>query len=499
MRRSEADFRTLIEHAPNGVFIHRRGEIVYANPACVAMLGYESAHDLLGRNPLDLVHPEDRERVRARIAQTRDKGGGPPGEVRLLHRDGRVLCTETEGVLLEWCGEPSNVVLARDLTERREMFARIAVADRMLSVGTLAAGVAHEINNPLAFVMTNLALLEGALLPSDGSRRSLGASDISAILRDARDGAARVAAIVRDLRSLARADDEAQGPSDVRKVLALSIKMAQNEIRHRSRVVQDFAPQVLHVDANESRLGQVFLNLLINAAQAIPPGHAEENEIRVRARAEGQAVVVEVEDTGAGIPAGVMGRIFDPFFTTKPVGVGTGLGLAICHGIVQRLGGEIAATSLEPRGTRFRVSLPRSTSFAATTPASAKSATRHRSRILFVDDEPSLGTSVRLLLEPQHEVVPVTRASRALELITGGNHFDVILCDLMMPEMSGIDFYGKLSQVAPEYIARVIFLTGGAFTEQAHAFLSTLANPPIEKPFSEDELRRAISRTLAAR
>ena len=501
LRRSEANFRILIERSPTAVFVHRGGKIVYVNPPMVAMLGYERADDLIGRVALDLMNPEDRALARQAIERTRLDGQSAMKAARMQRRDGSNVYFESDGVHLNFDGHPSNVVFARDVTERREMFARIAVADRMLSVGTLAAGVAHEINNPLAYVMANLAILARelpALIAGSAPSMRTAASvlDLETVLSDAQEGAARVSGIVRDLRALSRGDDETRGPVDVVTVLLSSLKMAQNEIRHRARVVRELDQGLPPVHANASRLGQVFLNLLVNAAQSIPDGRTDANEVRVRARAsaDGGSVIVEIEDTGVGIPPSVTGRIFDPFFTTKPVGVGTGLGLSICHQIVSSVGGEISVTSEPGSGSCFRVTFPASASAASGTadgtngPHTPSPATR----VLMVDDEPALGRSTQLLLAPQHDVVPVTRAREALERLASGEHFDVILCDLMMPEMSGIEFHEHLARSAPEYLDRIVFMTGGAFTDEARHFLESVGRPHIEKPYTEATLRRAI-------
>ena len=501
LRRSEANFRTLIERSPTAVFAHRDGKIVYVNPPMLAMVGYKRADELIGREALDLMLPEDRDLARAAIERTRVEGESVLKAARMRRRDGSHVYFESEAVRLEFDGHPSNVVFARDVTERREMFARIAVADRMLSVGTLAAGVAHEINNPLAYVMANLAILArelpALLADSEPSKRAVGSAlDIESVLEDAQEGAARVSGIVRDLRALSRGDDETSGPVDVVAVLLSSLKMAQNELRHRARVIRELGQGLPPVHANASRLGQVFLNLLVNAAQAIPDGRTDANEVRVRAHssADGNSVIVEIEDTGAGIPPGVAGRIFDPFFTTKPVGVGTGLGLSICHQIVSSIGGQITVTSEPGKGSCFRVTFPTSTSAASgsVNATNGLHAPSSSSRVLMVDDEPALGRSTQLLLAPQHDVVPVTRAREALERLAAGERFDVILCDLMMPEMSGIEFHAHLTQSAPEYVGRVVFMTGGAFTDEARQFLASVGRPHIEKPFTEAALRNAI-------
>ncbi len=495
LRRSEAQFRTLIERSPMLILVHRDGKIVYANPAAVARLGYERADELVGQPVLELVHPEDRASVRERMGHTERHGGGAPGEARMRRRDGSWAYTEGEGMVLDFDGQPATVVIGNDVTERRELFARMALADRLLSVGTLAAGVAHEINNPLAYVSSNLELLKRELpLLLAGQSSNLQRGEIEELLADARDGAARVGAIVRDLRALSRSDDDTAGPVDVAAVLASCIQMASNEIRHRARVVAAVPDTLPAASGNASRLGQVFLNLLVNAAQAIPEGRVDDNEVRVRAftGAGGHELVVEVEDTGAGIPRPLLDRIFDPFFTTKPVGLGTGLGLSISHQIVRSLGGRIEVASDVGVGTTFRVVLPvaRAATPAPEPPEAPPPATA--ARVLVIDDEPAVGRSIALLLSPDYDVTPVTRARDALERLTAGERFDAIVCDVLMPEMSGIDLYQQLARTAPELLPRVVFLTGGAFTPQAQDFLATAHRPHVDKPFTEGALRRAI-------
>jgi len=494
LRRSEANFRTLIERLPTATLVHRSGKFVYVNPAAVAMLGWDRPADLIGRGALEFIHPDDQELIRQAMAQTATSGASGSIEVRMVRRDGRTVIVEGKSVLLDYDGEPTHVVLANDVTERRELFARMAVADRMLSVGTLAAGVAHEINNPLAYVAANLQILASELpkmLYGEGESR-FSREELETVLNDAQEGAQRVSAIVRDLRALARSEDDATTPVDVLHVLATSIKMAHNEIRHRARLVQSYA-EVPPVVANASRLGQVFLNLLVNAAHAIEDGHAEVNEVRVRVRADDTRVYVEIEDTGVGIPASVLPRIFDPFFTTKPAGVGVGLGLSICDRIVESFGGTINVTSKLGFGSTFRVALPIAMKTSLAVAEEHPVPTQPRSRILMIDDEPAVGRSIRLLLAPDHEVINVTRALDGLARLEAGEHFDLILCDVMMPEMSGIELYEQLEGKFPAYRQRIVFMTGGAFTSQARDALEHLGAPRLEKPFSEAALRRVIA------
>jgi signal transduction histidine kinase/CheY-like chemotaxis protein len=378
-----------------------------------------------------------------------------------------------------------------DITELRRMQFRLSLSERLATVGTLAVGVAHEINNPLTFVLGNLQLAARQLLkPFESEPERVDAT--LKYLTNAREGAERIQNIVRDLDTFSHPDECPPGPIDVRQVLELSVRMAQGELRHRARLVREYGP-VPDVLADGSRLGQVFLNLLVNAAQAIPEGNADRHEIRLRTWAEEHTVCVEVRDTGQGIPAELLGRIFDPFFTTKAVGKGTGLGLSISHGLVTALGGELSVESEPGQGSVFRVRLPVApTGLAASPPPPCQKAPR-RGRLLVVDDEPLLARTLQMLLEPEHDVTIFHDAREALEHLRTGTAYDAILCDLMMAEMTGEQFYEELSLSAPEQLFRIIFMTGGAVTRNAREFLARVPNPHLLKPFQQQELDKLLA------
>jgi nitrogen-specific signal transduction histidine kinase len=395
------------------------------------------------------------------------------------------------------------VLVFRDLTTERKAAAtqmqyqqQLILADRMASVGTLAAGVAHEINNPLTYVTVNLDLAIEEIRALSGGSASGRMKELEELLLEAREGNARVTKIVRSLKTFSRIEDERSSVVDLVPVLDLAINMAFNEIRHRARLVKQYGAVPL-VDADDARLGQVFINLLVNAAQALPKASANESEIRIvtSTAPDGQAVI-EVSDSGSGIPPAILARIFDPFFTTKVVGVGTGLGLAICHNIITAMRGQIFVQSEVGKGTTFRVVLPASSAnlptVAPITPSLDVAAIGH-GRVLVVDDEPAVGLAVKRVLR-DHEVVVVSSAPAALELIADGQDFDIILSDLMMPEMSGMDFYEYLARIDPRMAARVVFVTGGAFTPEANAFLDRIANERMEKPFHFERLRELVRR-----
>jgi len=277
--------------------------------------------------------------------------------------------------------------------------------------------------------------------------------------------------------------------------------MSWNEIRHRARLVKDYG-DLPPVRANESRLGQVFLNLLVNAAQAIPEGAADRNEIRIVTRSVPPGrVTIEVRDSGGGIPPEVLGRIFDPFFTTKPSGVGTGLGLSICHSIVTALDGEISVDTAAERGTTFRVTLPiadLTTAIPARAVTPQTQSSGRRGKVLVIDDEPLIGAAVKRALTSEHDVTAMSSSHEALTRLRAGERYDVILCDLMMPALTGMDIHDELTKLAPAQADRMVFITGGAFTARAQSFLAEVQNPRIEKPFDLHALRALVHQAMLA-
>jgi PAS domain S-box-containing protein len=492
--REQAElWRALVENAPDVIMnLDRGGVIRFFN-----RVPQGAAESFVERSWYQLAAPDHRE-LREKTLQAVFSTGQPASiETACQSPDGQPLWVESHLGPMFAGREVSGVaVIERDVTQKRATEAQLIVSDRMASVGTLAAGVAHEINNPLASVITNLDLAlrdAGELLEEASSP-----SELLDELKDAREGAERVRRIVKDLKIFSRVDEDEHAAVDVERVLDSTVRMAWNEVRHRARLVKDYQKIPL-VEANESRLGQVFLNLLVNAAQSIEEGNASRNEIRVRTLVDAQGwVVVCVSDTGSGIPERVRARLFTPFVTTKPRGVGTGLGLSICHRIVTSLGGRIDVQSELGKGTEFRVVLPRA-KLDSKRPEHAPrlvAAARRRGHVLVVDDEPLITKAVRRMLGREHEVDALNSADEALGRIRSGQRFDVILCDLMMPQVTGMDFYAELQHDYPDLAAKMVFLTGGAFTPRAREFLERVQNQRVEKPIDVQSLKALVNDML---
>ncbi|MEJ7728965.1 MAG: PAS domain S-box protein [Polyangiaceae bacterium] len=358
LRRSEARLRGVIERLPDMIVVQRAGVIVFANPSALAYVGATRLDQLVGRALADMVHPDEREAAIERAQSTfENQVPGPLQSFRTLRGDGKYGVLEVASAPMDFDGEPAVLVIARDVSERKELETRLLQADLLASMGMLAAGITHEINNPLAYILLNLDLLanrvRSLLKHSDISggelaareREALG-QEITRLLADTREGAGRVQRIVHDFRVFARGGDGRPKLLDLREVLDSTVKLTQNELRHRARLTRDYQPVPL-VNADEARLGQLFLNLLVNALQALPMDSSPEaTEIRVATRtASDGAAVVDIADSGVGIPQELLDRVFEPFFTTKPADVGTGLGLSICRSIVTGLGGTIEIQS----------------------------------------------------------------------------------------------------------------------------------------------------------
>ncbi len=387
-------------------------------------------------------------------------------------------------------GEGVPTPLTPDMTDRARLESQWVLADRMASIGTLAAGVAHEINNPLSYVSSNLSYMRELLSQQELPPEQL--LELREVVAEAQEGAGRVSAIVRDLRTFSRADEELHGPVDLVHVVDGALRLLRNQIALRARLTCTLEP-VLPVHGNEARLSQIVVNLLLNALQALPDRMPEENRVRVTLRASSpRHVELEVSDNGHGMAPDVQRRIFDPFFSTRPVGEGTGLGLSICLTLVQAMGGRIEVSSAPGWGSTFRIVLPAQTAGrmegVAAALVSEPTPVRVRRRLLLIDDEPSVGNSVSRLVRDVYEIHVVQDAREALRLLSMGERFDAILCDVMMPGMSGLDFVMELERLAPELALRTGLMTGGAFTAQAREFVGRRTRGLLEKPFERERL-----------
>jgi two-component system cell cycle sensor histidine kinase/response regulator CckA len=483
--RAAETFLAVADSLPVTLLIHRGGAVKYLNPTGRAFLA-AGGDDLDGRPLSDLIVP-------GQLDPSVADGSGL-AERTLELGDGRVVDVELATLPVQFGGVDATALVMLDLTERRRLLDRLVLADRLAALGTMAAGVAHEINNPLAVVVSNAEVVRDML--ADLGDRPMTAevrSEIGEALADVLDGGHRVARIVKDLRSLSRGEGESLGPVDLEHTISKALQMVGGQLRLRAQVVRR-SSGATNVIGNEPRLVQVFVNLLVNAVQALPDGHAHEHTIEVSTRRDPSGeVVATVSDTGCGIPAAVRARIFDPFFTTKAVGVGTGLGLSIVHNMIRQMKGRIEVTSVEAAGTTFSIRLPAAAApVAAPALAAPAGGGVDRSRILVIDDEPQVCEAVLRLLSATHEVITLRSGRTALDRMAGGERYDLILCDLRMPDMSGAELAQRVGCEFPDLRTRMMFMTGDA-EDALRAGLS----PMLEKPFTRHDLGDFIARHQA--
>jgi PAS domain S-box-containing protein len=482
-------FEVLFERNPYPMWFYDVETFAFlaVNDAAVDCYGY-CREELLRMTLADIRPPEDVPLLRAAMERPWPHVSGT---FRHRKRDGTVFPVEILSWATTFQGRPASLVLARDVTERKELEARLALSDRLVTLGSMAACVAHEINNPLTYVGGNVAYARARLEASPPG--SLDARELAQALAEAERGAERVREIVADLLSLSRGADRDARPIAVQRAVEGALSMAKGQLRHRARLVTEWG-EVPPVLANEGQLGQVFLNLLLNAAQAIPVGAADRHEIRISTWAEDGNVACAVADTGSGIAPEHLGRIFDPFFTTKAIGEGTGLGLSICHDIVTSLGGTISVDSAPGQGSSFVVRLPATAQRDGARPRLATPPRpAGRPRVLVVDDEELVGRALTRALGRDCDAEAETSPRRALDRLCAGERFDLVLCDLMMPQLSGVDFYERVRAAAPAAAAHVVFLTGGAFAPRERAFLETSGVTWLEKPVDLDRIRALLA------
>jgi PAS domain S-box-containing protein len=384
--------------------------------------------------------------------------------------------------------------IIRDVTELLGMQAALALADRLASMGTVAAGVAHELKNPLAYVGANMEFVQEGLagLAARRPEEARALAPLGEAVREALLGQQRMQVIVRDLKTFSRDDDSPEAVADVHRVLESCVNMSWAEVKRRATLRKELRA-VPPVRISDARLGQVFLNLLINAAHSIPEGDPRHHEVGLATRPlEGGWVEVEVWDTGSGIPPEVRSRIFEPFFTTKRPGEGTGLGLSICKSIVETAGGSIAVESEVGRGSRFRVVLPAAEGMSTAVDL------RRRRRVLVLDDEPLVASAMERALLAEWDVQSLTRASSLAERLARGERYDVVLCDLSLPEEDGVAVHRLLRRLDPALARRTGFLTGGPVPAAARAYCEAEGIARLEKPFEVLKLRELVAR-LGAR
>jgi len=501
---SEERYRDIFELATDVLAtIDRKGELIEINARLEALLGLNTA-DWISRPLAELAIPADHEALEDAV--TAALGGAPTREVnvRCVTRDksSRMMSVRISPLS---DGEALLVVM-RDVTDEVARRAQILLGEKLASIGQVAASVAHELNNPMAWVMANLEQIRGAAVRLlHTARRHPGEDDllrsidtIDEACHEALIGVERMRDIVTDLNVFSSSNERRPERMELVDVIELALRMTGPQLSQLCRIERSYGDMPPLV-GYPGKLSQVFVNLFINAAQAMPPRPRDENVVRVTARFEAGVYEVEVQDNGSGILPDVLEHIFDPFFTTKEEHARAGIGLWVSRKILEEQRGSMQVASTRGAGTRFTIrltgldptALPHEPQAAETPPPP------RRATILFVDDEPMLLSAFARAFDDQHEVLIADSGQAALDLLQQrGGQVDAIVCDLLMPQMSGMDLYDAVGELYPGLRPRMAFMSGGAFTARAREFIERVDNPKIAKPIALGDLERAIADLL---
>jgi PAS domain S-box-containing protein len=540
-------YRALIEAADDAILVadFASAMISEANPAACELLGYRPS-EFESIRAQSLFAAEDTEALDLFEELERCERVSHPN-VRARRKDGTTFWAELRAKVFESRGTKFVLFIVRDVTHRIERESELARAyqslkdaqaklihsGKLAAIGQIAGGVAHEVNNPATFILTNLRVMrenvgvfrrtmsrlkrevfDARVLPPDKQRaveQILGAADFEALLRDTSEmvddnltGIERIASIVRDLRTFSRIEQDDVQEVAVNEIVDVACNLAYADIRHCARLVKELS-KLPPVTAEPGKLAQVLTKLLVNAAHAIKEGSADDNEIRVSTRLEGDDVVVAVQDTGCGISKEALARIFEPFDATESREGGAGLGLSLCSDIVHMHGGSIGATSEEGRGSRFEVRLPRAKESGDRSPATSsvpvvvRQGEGARARVLVIDDDVAVLRAYRRMLSARHDVVLASGGAEGLRTLEKDEGFDVVLCDVMMPQLDGPMVYEALKARASRLLEKVVFCSGGAFTPRAKEFLASIKNPFLSKPIDPAALESVIQKARARR
>jgi PAS domain S-box-containing protein len=517
----EHQFRALVECSADAIFItdFDSARFVHVNSKACELFGY-TADELCGMTGRQLHAPEDHALVDEISRDLIHDGAVMRGAVRLRRRDGTLFWAELRSSTYFARSRKLYVTFVRDVSGTldrehelneaygalKSMEAQLIRSSRLAAIGQIAAGVAHEVNNPAACALMNLQVLDSDLgkLAELATPDATGAprqelqrlaAEARSAARDSTEALQRIASVVRGLSRFARIDQEEVQRISINDAVQAALRLVQHQLRHIASLRCELS-STREFSADQGKLTQVFVNLLSNAGQAIEQGGGSFIEVRTLDSVDG--VVACVEDDGPGVPPEIASSIFEPFFTTKGAEQGTGLGLALCADIVHQHKGRLELRQKRGRGACFELFLPLQTGLSVRAPEISPAAAAG-GRILVVDDDAALVRAYRRWLGRKHEVVIARDAEEALQVLAHDDAFDAVLCDLMMPNCDGVDLHEALAQRKPQLLDRVIFCSGGPTTRRCREFIERPGIVFFVKPIRQELLDQCISRLIHKR
>ena len=462
--------------------------VVSMNPACQKAFGLTS-DEVVGRPIREVLPLEELDQSILEILEC-----GKPGhqtEIRYTPsgRDESWFMVSVTPLRTEAEAEIEALLILNDVTEQKQQQEKLQETSRLASVGQLAAGVSHEINNPLTAVLGFSLLALNADLPDEVR------SDLERVHAQAE----RASKIVQNLLSFARKHEPDRQYLHVATVLDRALELKSYDFRTNSiEVSREWSPELPATLLDEHQMVQVILNILTNAEQAMVASHGK-GRLRVRAFSQGNNIRISISDDGPGIPPESLKRVFEPFFTTKEVGEGTGLGLSICYGLIQQHGGNLWGESLPGNGTTFHIEIPivgPEDSLETAGEGSSQLVSLKTKHLMVVDDEPDIRDLLARTLELERYTVDLAENGQEAWRKLQGRPYDCIIMDLKMSGMSGSELYHLMEESLPELAQKVIFMTGDTMSPNTSAFISSVDNHTMSKPFTMKELQLQIRKLL---
>lgn len=487
LEESERRFRLVVESAPEAVWILDERRVLYANPAALQLLGFDSASPPVEPDPRSFLPDDDHPTFEARIQRlltTRAKL--PPQEYRIQRRDGDAVVVEVSSITIDYDGRPAVLSFGRDVTERRRIELRLLQADRLAALGLLAGGMAHSINNPLTFVLLELDHLEHTL--SDVLDGATTPELASTQLADAYQGAERIAEVVRRMRAFSRVEERARSAVDIRRVLDSALQLVGHELSHRAHLVKDYA-EVPSVNASAAHLEQLFLHLLVSSVRFLSGERPGTVRLSVAQHSEANVDVDLVLDSVV-LDRAALDQVFEPFFSSARSDLG--MGLPFCHAVVSALGGELIAESDPSSGTLLRVRLPIGSPLSAP-PESGQVGPRSL-RVLIVENDYAVGRAIAAALAHRHDAVHSARALEARDRLIAGEYFDVVLCAASLPDLDGPTLWHTVSRVRPAQAARFAFMLSAQEAAERVTLVERTRLPVLSKPFKVEDVLALVHR-----
>lgn len=492
----EKRYQLLMNNASCGLFIFDGAGIISdINKQGATIFGRDKRH-IINNDFREYLPASEREYATLQIEKLSIEKHIGPSSGHILQPSGAIRDVEFSSVCVETQSDTLYLSVIDDITEKHQILERSLLAHKMSTIGTLTLGIIHEINNPLIWLLSNLQFIKEKIktFPAQDIKSHQLMASFSQYTDESIEGAQKIAQIIHDLKGFSHVEDKKIIPVDIVEALNSAIHIVEHEIKQTMKLKKEFCVDMPLLLLSTNRLQQVFMNLIVNAAQSFTNPDSPKNLLIIKTIIEKNNLRIDFTDNGSGIKPENMERLFLPFFTTKPKGIGVGLGLSISYTIIIAMGGEISVHSIINKGTTFSVTLPLSMKASIDSDIKRIAKPKTQLKILIVDDLPNILNSLRRLLEDEQIVTVALGGRAALKILEDrGMSFDLIITDINMPDISGIDLYRYINKKHPKLGSQIIFLTGSILSEKINDFLGSINNPHLEKPFTPQALTTAIA------